>query len=74
MKDSKGSTPFDIAKRSEQMVIVYNTALLGAVAKSDIGKAKQLLSAGVDVNVVDDPLTANRPLHWAARSTFCILK
>ncbi|KAK6621143.1 hypothetical protein RUM43_011449 [Polyplax serrata] len=45
---------------------VYIDELLRATAKSEVGRVKQMLDAGVDVNCVDTNDTKNSPLHWAA--------
>ncbi|KAL0266782.1 UNVERIFIED_CONTAM: hypothetical protein PYX00_009235 [Menopon gallinae] len=45
---------------------IYIEELLRATANSELGRVKQLLDAGVDVNSYDTNDTRNSPLHWAA--------
>ncbi|XP_077999420.1 uncharacterized protein LOC144452238 [Glandiceps talaboti] len=65
IKDSQGDTAYDVAD-SSQVINVYHNILLQAVAKSDVDSVKQLINAGVTVNVKDGAKSSNTPLHWGA--------
>ncbi|XP_038071711.1 uncharacterized protein LOC119740462 isoform X2 [Patiria miniata] len=63
--DEEGITAYD-SSFSEQVTKVYHDVLLQAVAQSNMALARNLLKAGVDVNIQDDEATGNTALHWAA--------
>ncbi|ELT94131.1 hypothetical protein CAPTEDRAFT_214107 [Capitella teleta] len=63
--NAEGKTPLDITT-IERVRNVFNEELLQCVAHSNIGRACQLLAAGVSVNFQDSPTSLNTPLHWAA--------
>ncbi|XP_022083077.1 uncharacterized protein LOC110975172 isoform X2 [Acanthaster planci] len=63
--DEEGVTAYE-SSFSDQVTRVYHDVLLQAVAQSNVALARNLLKAGVDVNIEDDAATSNSALHWAA--------
>ncbi|XP_071478511.1 uncharacterized protein [Diadema antillarum] len=66
IKDEKGNTPYDVAKSSTQVTMVFHDVLLQSIAQSKMEQVKQLLSSGMDINFKDESTGGNTALHWAA--------
>eukprot|EP00055_Hartaetosiga_balthica_P018148 m.129405 g.129405 ORF g.129405 m.129405 type:complete len:1346 (+) comp9460_c0_seq10:42-4079(+) len=65
VKDGLALKPVELASK-EGMEDVFSVELFTAVAQGDSNKIKYLVQGSVDVNSIDNELTCNTPLHWAA--------
>ncbi|EGD79073.1 hypothetical protein PTSG_02041 [Salpingoeca rosetta] len=63
--DSEGRTPVDLAKQGH-VPDVLTSELFTAVARDDVERVTQLLSAGLTLDGVDNAEKGNTCLHWAA--------